>query len=48
MARSWLLTSDLNADAIIELLRPIVGADDRIIVLEIAEDMSALNLEGHR
>ncbi|MFZ0595097.1 MAG: hypothetical protein WAM39_31840 [Bryobacteraceae bacterium] len=44
-ASAWLMTSDWNACAILEQLRPIVGKDDRLLVLEISEDIAALNLK---
>lgn len=44
-ASAWLMTSDWNACAILEQLRPIVGEDDRLLVVEISEDVAALNLE---
>lgn len=42
---AWLMASDWNACAIVEQLRPIVGVDDRLLVLEIGDDIAALNLE---
>ena len=42
---AWLMTSDWNACAILEQLRPIVGENDRLLVLELGEDLAALNLE---
>jgi hypothetical protein len=42
---AWLITSDWNAAAILEQLRPIIGADDRLLVLELGEDLAALNIE---
>jgi hypothetical protein len=41
---AWLLTSDWNACAILEQLRPIVGEGDRLLVLELGEDLAALNI----
>jgi hypothetical protein len=42
---AWLITSDWNACAILEQLRPIIGEDDRLLVLELGEDIAALNLD---
>lgn len=44
LEQSWFIDSDLNAHAIIELLRPIVREDDRLMVLELADDRAAINL----
>jgi hypothetical protein len=44
LQQSWLIDSDLNANAIIELLRPIVREDDRLLVMELADDRAAINL----
>jgi hypothetical protein len=44
MQQSWLIDSDLNARAIVELLRPIVREDDRLLVLELADDRASINL----
>jgi hypothetical protein len=43
---AWLLTSDWNAGAILEQLRPIVGAGSRLLVVELGEDLAGLNLKG--
>ncbi len=45
LRQSWLLNSDLNAQAIVEMLRPIVRRDDRLMVMELAEDSAAINVE---
>jgi hypothetical protein len=42
---AWLFASDWNASAIIEQLRPIIGSDDKLLVLELGDDIAALNLE---
>jgi hypothetical protein len=42
---AWLITSDWNAAAILEQLRPIIGQKDRLLVLELGEDLAALNIE---
>jgi hypothetical protein len=42
---AWLITSDWNARAILEQLRPIVGQDDSLLVLELGEDIASLNLD---
>jgi hypothetical protein len=42
---AWLITSDWNARAILEQLRPIAGEDDRLLVLELGEDVAMLNLD---
>lgn len=42
--QAWLITSDWNARAILEQLRPVVGEDDRLLVLELGEDLAALNI----
>jgi hypothetical protein len=44
-ANAWLMTSDWNACAILEQLRPIIGKEDRLVVLEISEDVAAMNVE---
>ncbi len=41
---AWLLTSDWNASAILEQLRPILSKDDRLLVVELGEDLAGLNL----
>jgi hypothetical protein len=43
-SQAWLITSDWNARAILEQLRPVVGEDDRLLVLELGEDLAALNV----
>ena len=43
-SEAWLMTSDWNASAILEQLRPIVGENDRLLVMELGEDFAALNL----
>ncbi|HJY06300.1 MAG TPA: hypothetical protein VJ323_08270 [Bryobacteraceae bacterium] len=43
LQQSWLITSDLNAQAILEQFRPIVGKLDRLLVFELAEDRAAFN-----
>jgi len=41
---AWVITSDWNASAILEQLRPIVGEGDRLLVLELGEDLAGLNI----
>jgi hypothetical protein len=41
----WLITSDWNASAILEQLRPMIGDDDRLMVLELGEDLAAVNID---
>jgi hypothetical protein len=43
---SWLITCDWNANAILEQLQPILGSNDRLIVVEVGEDLAALNISG--
>jgi hypothetical protein len=43
-SQSWVITSDWNAGAILEQLRPIVGEGDRLLVLELGEDLAGLNI----
>jgi hypothetical protein len=43
-AEAWVITSDWNAGAILEQLRPIIGAQDRLLVLELGEDLAGLNV----
>ena len=43
LRQSWLITSDLNAQAILEQFRPIVGESDRLLVFELAEDRAVMN-----
>jgi hypothetical protein len=43
-AEAWVITSDWNAGAILEQLRPIIGAEDRLLVLELGEDLAGLNI----
>jgi len=43
-AEAWVITSDWNAGAILEQLRPIIGEDDRLLVLELGEDLAGLNI----
>jgi hypothetical protein len=43
-AEAWVITSDWNAGAILEQLRPIMGAEDRLLVLELGEDLAGLNI----
>ena len=45
---AWLITSDWNACAILEQLRPIIGEKDCLLVLELGEDMAALNLDDSK
>jgi hypothetical protein len=42
---AWLITSDWNACAILEQLRPIIGENDCLLVLELGEDIAALNFD---
>jgi hypothetical protein len=44
-ADAWLITSDWNASAILEQLRPIIGDSDRLMVLELGEDLAAVNID---
>jgi hypothetical protein len=44
---SWLITCDWNANAILEQLRPILGREDRLVVLEVGEDLATLNIAEH-
>lgn len=46
MRHGWLLSSDLNAQAILEQFRPIVGESDRLLVFELAEDWAVMNALG--
>jgi hypothetical protein len=41
---AWLLTSDWNACAILEQLRPVVGENDRVLVFELGDDLAGLNI----
>jgi hypothetical protein len=43
-AETWLITCDWNAAAILEQLRPIIGEQDRLLVLEIGEDLAGVNI----
>jgi hypothetical protein len=43
-AEAWVITSDWNAGAILEQLRPIIGDEDRLLVLELGEDLAGLNI----
>lgn len=43
-AEAWLITSDWNAGAILEQLRPIIGKGDRLLVVELGEDVAGLNI----
>jgi hypothetical protein len=43
-SHAWLLASDWNASAILEQLRPIAGEGDRILVLELGEDLAGSNV----
>ena len=43
LQQSWLITSDLNAQAILEQFRPIVGESDQLLVFELAEDRAVMN-----
>ena len=43
-SEAWVITSDWNAGAILEQLRPIIGEDDRLLVLELGEDLAGLNV----
>ncbi len=43
-AEAWLIASDWNAGAILEQLRPIIGEEDRLLVLELGEDLAGLNI----
>jgi len=45
---AWLITSDWNACAILEQLRPIIGEKDCLLVLELGEDIAALNLDDSK
>lgn len=47
-ATAWLITSDWNAHAILEQLRPVIGRNDRLLVLEIADDLAAINVAEYR
>jgi hypothetical protein len=44
-ADAWLITSDWNASAILEQLRPVIGNNDRLMVLELGEDLAAFNVD---
>lgn len=43
LQQSWLITSDLNAQAILEQFRPIVGESDKLLVFELAEGRAVMN-----
>ena len=45
---AWLITSDWNANAILEQLRPLIGRNDRLLVLELGDDLAALNVAEYR
>jgi hypothetical protein len=47
-ATAWLIASDWNANAILEQLRPVIGRNDRLLVLELGEDFAALNIVEYR
>lgn len=42
--QAWLIASDWNASAILEQLRPIVGEEDRLLVVELGEDLAGWNV----
>lgn len=41
---AWLITSDWNAHAILEQLRPAIGKSDHLLVLELGDDLAAINV----
>jgi hypothetical protein len=43
-SEAWVITSDWNAGALLEQLRPIIGEADRLLVLELGEDLAGLNV----
>jgi hypothetical protein len=43
MRQSWLIHSDLNARALLEQFRPVVGESDSLLVFELAEDRAFMN-----
>jgi hypothetical protein len=47
-ATAWLIASDWNANAILEQVRPVIGRNDRLLVLELGEDLAALNIAEYR